>query len=265
MEELLSIGRFARLTGVSIGALRHYDEIDLLRPAHVDADTGYRSYSSSQLPQARAIQRLRALDLSLEDIRDVLNDDGVETLEEHAKRVEARIWRLQRIQYRLKHYIERKDDLMTEPETMDVDHRRLGVDLFNYTWTFLEKENRTRDEDDEMLSATHASAYHWRHAEGARPENRARSEWQIARVYAVLDRGEPAIHHAQRCLDHCVENGIGDWDLAFAYEALARAHKVAANEEQFNRNLQLAREAGAKIADAEDRELLEKDVSELAA
>jgi DNA-binding transcriptional MerR regulator len=262
---LLSIGRFARLTGLSIGALRHYDEIDLLRPAHVDADTGYRSYSPDQLPQARAIQRLRALDLSLEDIRDVLNEDDNATLEGHARRVEARIWRLQRIQHRLKHYIERKDDLMAEPETMDVDHRRLGVDLFNYTWTFLERENRTREEEDEMLYATHASAYHWLHAEGTRPENRARGEWQIARVYAVLERGEPAIHHAQRCLDHCLENGIGDWDLAFAYEALARAHKVAGHDEDFRRNLGLAREAGARIADAEDRELLEKDVAELAA
>jgi DNA-binding transcriptional MerR regulator len=265
VEGLLSIGRFARLTGLSIGALRHYDEIDLLRPAHVDADTGYRSYSVGQLPQARAIQRLRALDLSLEDIRDVLNDEDATALEEHARRVEARIWRLQRIQHRLRHYIERKDDLMAEPETMDVDHRRLGVDLFNYTWTFLEKENRTRDEEDEMLFATHASAYHWLHAEGAQPQNRARGEWQIARVYAVLERGEPAIHHAQRCLDHCQENGIGDWDLAFAYEALARAHKVAGNDGEFRRNLELAREAGAKIADAEDRELLEKDVDELAA
>jgi DNA-binding transcriptional MerR regulator len=265
MDELLSIGRFARLAGLSIGALRHYDEIDLLRPAYVDTDTGYRSYSGDQIPLARAIQRLRALDLSLEDIRDVLNDDGVSTLEQHAKRVEARIWRLQRIQHRLKHYIERKDALMAEPETIEVDHRQLGVDLFNYTWTLLEKENRTRDEDDEMVYTTHASAYHWLHAEGAGPENRARGEWQISRVYAVLGRGEPAVHHAQRCLDHCLENGIGDWDLAFAYEALARAHKVAGNEDEFRSNLRLARDAGAEIADPEDRELLEKDVAELAA
>jgi hypothetical protein len=154
---------------------------------------------------------------------------------------------------------------MAEPSTADVDHRQLGVDLFNYTWTLLEKANRTRDEDDEMLYATHASAYHWLHADGAEPENRARSEWQISRVYAVLGRGEPAVHHAQRCLDHCLDNRIGDWDLAFAYEALARAHKVAGDDREFRRNLELAREAGAKIADAEDREHLEKDLAELTA
>jgi hypothetical protein len=154
---------------------------------------------------------------------------------------------------------------MGEPNTIDVDHRRLGVDLFNRTWTFLEKAKRTRDEEDEMLYATHASAYHWLHADGAGPENRARAEWQISRVYAVLGRAEPAEHHAQRCLDHCVENGIGDWDLAFAYEALARAHRVAGNDDEFRGNLRLARDAGAKIADADDREQLEKELAELAA
>ena len=146
----------------------------------------------------------------------------------------------------------------------DVDHRRLGVDLFNSAWTLIRKDERTRDDDDELIHAAHASAYHWRHADGARPENRARSEWQISRVYAVLGRGEPAVHHAQRCLDHCLDNGIGDWDLAFAYEALARAHRVAGDEDAYRRNLDLAREAGAAIADAEDRELLERDLAELA-
>ena len=152
---------------------------------------------------------------------------------------------------------------MADPKTIDTDHRQLGVDLFNYTWTLLRKENRTRDADDEMLHASRASAFHWLHAEGARPENRVRSEWQISRVYSVLGRGPEAVHHAQRCLDHCVENDIGDWDLAFAYEALARAQRVAGNDVEHRRNLDLAREAGAAIADEEDREQLESDLADL--
>jgi len=45
---LMTIGRFSRLTGLSVKALRHYDELGLLRPAAVDGQTGYRSYSSAQ-------------------------------------------------------------------------------------------------------------------------------------------------------------------------------------------------------------------------
>jgi hypothetical protein len=152
---------------------------------------------------------------------------------------------------------------VSEREVASVDHRQLGVDLFNDTWTLLEKENRTPDEDDEMVHAAHASAYHWLQAEGAGPANRARSDWQLSRVYAVLGRGEPALDYAQRCLDRCLENEIGDWDLAFAYEALARAHKVAGNDAEFERNLALAGDSGAKISDAEDRELLDKNLAEL--
>jgi len=52
---------------------------------------------------------------------------------------------------------------------MEIDHRQLGVDLYNATWKLLEKESRTLGEDDAMLDTTHASAYHWsRAAEAAR-------------------------------------------------------------------------------------------------
>lgn len=146
---------------------------------------------------------------------------------------------------------------------MSLDHRQLGVDLYNSTWTLLEKENRTRADDDEMLNATHASAYHWSRA-GAGPDHAARSQWQISRVNAVLGRGEAAVYHAERCLEHCTENGIGDWDLASAYEALARAHRAAGNDGEYRRNLELGRKALAQIADEEDREHIAKDLDELA-
>jgi hypothetical protein len=148
-------------------------------------------------------------------------------------------------------------------EATSVDHRQLGVDLYNYTWTLLEKHDRTRDDDDEMLSATHASAYHWSHAAGAGPQNAARSQWQISRVNAVLGRGEAALYHAERCLEHCTENGIGDWDLAAAYEALARAHKVVGNDADFRRNVDLGRDALAQVADKEDSEHIAEDFDSL--
>lgn len=52
---MFSIGEFARLGGVSVRTLRHYDEIGLLRPAQVDPVTGYRGYLASQLGQLNRI------------------------------------------------------------------------------------------------------------------------------------------------------------------------------------------------------------------
>ncbi|MEP7335864.1 MAG: hypothetical protein ABI717_08800 [Actinomycetota bacterium] len=154
---------------------------------------------------------------------------------------------------------------MAEPQTgSEIDHRQLGVDLYNVTWTLLEKQSRTPADDDAMLNATHASAYHWSHADGVGPQNAARGQWQISRVNAVLGRGDAAVYHAQRCLEHCTENRIGDWDLPSAYEALARAHQVTGNEGEYRRNLELGREALTQIADEEDREHIAKDLEELA-
>lgn len=64
-EDLLSIGQFGRLSGLSVGALRHYTELDLLRPAEVDRFTGYRRYRREQLDSARTIARLRDLELRI--------------------------------------------------------------------------------------------------------------------------------------------------------------------------------------------------------
>jgi hypothetical protein len=113
-----------------------------------------------------------------------------------------------------------------------------------------------------MLHAAHASRYHWGEAEECRPENLARGEWQISRVYTVLGRAEPAIWHARRCLEHCQANGIGDWDLAYAYEALARAHALAGDTEAEEWKSK-ARAAGDAIADPEDREHFDEDYATL--
>jgi hypothetical protein len=134
------------------------------------------------------------------------------------------------------------------------DHRRLGVDLFNEVWRLIE----SRKDDDRMLHAAHASRFHWGEATECRPENLARGEWQVSRVYTVLGRPEPALWHARRCLEHCEQNGLGDWDLAYAYEALARAHALAGDAEAASWKAK-ARAAGDAIAEPEDREHFDQD------
>ncbi|MFF8400417.1 protein phosphatase 2C domain-containing protein [Streptomyces sp. NPDC014846] len=69
--EFLTIGAFARGSRLSPKALRLYDELDLLRPARVDPDTGYRYYAAGQLGQARLVAWLRRLGMPLAEIRAV--------------------------------------------------------------------------------------------------------------------------------------------------------------------------------------------------
>src|SRR5918912_1258281 len=73
---MLSIGRSADATGLTVKALRHYDQVGLLVPARVDPDNGYRYYDAAQVEDAVAIRRLRALELPLDEIRALLAADG---------------------------------------------------------------------------------------------------------------------------------------------------------------------------------------------
>lgn len=75
MDRTLSIGAFSRQCGISISALRFYDQAGLLVPAAVDNATGYRSYSPHQLPAAELLRDLRRLDLSIEQIREFQQAD----------------------------------------------------------------------------------------------------------------------------------------------------------------------------------------------
>src|SRR5215470_377028 len=71
-KNLLAIGDFARMTRLSIKALRLYDQLGLLQPLHVDPQTGYRYYGVEQLSSARMIRNMREMDMPLATVRQVL-------------------------------------------------------------------------------------------------------------------------------------------------------------------------------------------------
>lgn len=272
MDALLSIGRFGRLSGLSVGALRHYDELGLLAPARVDPDTGYRLYRRDQADTARLIATLRELDLPLSEIATILGGPGAEhpaLLARTRDRTQVRLARAQLQLHHLNRIIEHREPIVTTtttpPSAEGADlHRQLAVDLFNHVWTLLETEARTPAQDDEMLHAAHASRHHWaasgRHLE---PYRLVAGEWQCARVYAVLGRPEPARWHAVRALALCAEAGITSFFLGAAHEAMARALLVAGNAEAAGTHIEEARRIAAQLEDEEDREILVNDLDSL--
>ncbi|MFD1542294.1 MerR family transcriptional regulator [Nonomuraea guangzhouensis] len=108
---MFSIGDFARLGLVSVRMLRHYDAIGLLRPAHVDPATGYRSYQAAQLSRLNRIVAIKDLGFTLEQVRAIL-DDKVSTEELHGMvrlrraqleaRISADLARLRGVEARLR-------------------------------------------------------------------------------------------------------------------------------------------------------------------
>jgi DNA-binding transcriptional MerR regulator len=281
-EGLLTVGLVARRSGLTTKALRHYDRVKLLRPAAVDGATGYRLYRSDQVAEARLVHLLRSLELPLDQVRAAVTawkaGDAAavsEVVRRHRSRLDARVTRLRGALHRIDHLLgEGLAAVMSDSDTSSgtataqsppgtgsvTDSKLLAAQLFNKTWQLLEQEGRTGDDDAQMIHTAHASRYHWGQVPTATPVHLARGEWLISRVYAVLGRAEPALYHARRVLDLCQGNGVGDFDLAFAYEALARASAVAGDSGRAREHTDQALAAAEDIADDEDRDLVLADL-----
>jgi DNA-binding transcriptional MerR regulator len=93
-----SIGEFSRITGLSIKTLRFYHEQGLLAPSWVDEDTGYRYYAPAKVEIAQVITQLRALDLPLADIAEIMrtadeDSDLLAVLERHRTAIAEKLRR----------------------------------------------------------------------------------------------------------------------------------------------------------------------------
>lgn len=137
--------------------------------------------------------------------------------------------------------------------------RHFAGKLNNQVWELLEKPDRTRQDDELMVYAAHASCYHWLQA--GTSLHHQRGEWMIARVYTVLGNAAAAQRHAARCLELTQEYAdlMADFDVAFAYESMARANAIAGNRDEALKYAQLAEKAGQAIVDEEDRRIFLDD------
>jgi len=94
-----TVSEVARLSGVSVRALHHYDDIGLLKPAHVGAN-GYRYYGKDELLRLQQILFHRELGFPLDQIGQVLDApdfDRVAALKAHRAKLEAQARRTRRL------------------------------------------------------------------------------------------------------------------------------------------------------------------------
>lgn len=116
MTNLIPIGRFSRMTRLSIKALRFYDEQELLKPLHVDPSSGYRYYGRMQANRAEAIRILRGTGMPVDEIRDVLAEADPERtgkrLAVHRERLLERLAEQERMLRFLERLIERGEGVM---------------------------------------------------------------------------------------------------------------------------------------------------------
>lgn len=144
-------------------------------------------------------------------------------------------------------------------ETISIDHRPIAVRLFNETWDLMEKKDRTRDEDSQMLEKAYASLYHWRQI--GTKLNLARGYWQVSLVHAILGHGDAAYFYGISGAELCEAEGIGDFDLAFAYESVARAEKCRGNKEAMVSWIARGQIAAENIAKEPDKKYFSSELA----
>ncbi len=146
---------------------------------------------------------------------------------------------------------------------LEIDaHKEIAAKLFNFTWELIDKRDRDRVENDMMVNAAHASRFHWSIAGSCL--QLARGDWLISRVYSLLGRSEPALYYARTSLEFCINEDLGNFDLGFAYEAMARAFALQGNMEKRDEYMDLAMSAGSKVEDTKDRKWLIDNVNSVA-
>jgi hypothetical protein len=139
-------------------------------------------------------------------------------------------------------------------------HKFFSADCFNHTWDYIEKPDRSTDDDQEMLLLSMASLWHWTQRPDCTPGNLSVGYWQLSRVYALLHQPGMARQYAHLCLKSSQGEGTLPFHLGYAYEALARAEQISNNIEKMNEYLDLARKACESIKDADTRKQLLVDL-----
>lgn len=152
---------------------------------------------------------------------------------------------------------------LVEPNDEDLASWRIALAqrAFNDAWRLLDQGSLTREEEEEMLSASLTQRYHWYQV--GRPRNQAIGDWQVSRVAAVLGYAELASRFGERSLALAREHDLGPFVTGFAHEAIARAAACVDDIATFTEHLDAARALLADVEDPEERETLEADLAEM--
>lgn len=95
-RELFQIGDVAKMFHLSVGSLRHYEKIGLLRPEYIDQETGYRYYSTRQFECLNTIRYLRMLEMPLVQIADFLKSRDVDKMKDMLRQQKEAVIRKQK-------------------------------------------------------------------------------------------------------------------------------------------------------------------------
>lgn len=143
------------------------------------------------------------------------------------------------------------------------NHKQIASQCFNRVWEFLDKSERTKEEEEQMIHLAHTSFWHWTQVEDHTPTNLSIGYWQISRVYAVAGNGKQALYYANRCIEVSLDTAVLPFYIGYGYEAQARAFLILGQKDEVKNSYQQAMSFVENITNEESKQMLLKDLNNI--
>jgi len=140
-------------------------------------------------------------------------------------------------------------------------HRHFSAWCFNRAWELMAKPDRTEADERMMAALNQASIFHWISRPDCSDKNLSIGYWQASRIQALIGSAQEAMRHAQICLGYSTK--LEPFYRGYAYEALARACRLAHDTAGLAEHLDKAESLASQVSDEEDRGLLVADLTQL--
>ena len=140
------------------------------------------------------------------------------------------------------------------------NHHYMGIEMNIQTWGLLDKKDRSEKDNNRMINFAKASLYHWKKSDKYEVANEQRGQWLMSHVYAKLNKSDEALSYAKETLKITEENKkkMKDFDLAYAYESMARAYSISGDKDKSEKWYKKARDTEDLITGEKDKEYFEK-------
>ena len=154
---------------------------------------------------------------------------------------------------------------MSDQPKIDVAsaHRYFSTKCFNGAWDLMDRNDRTEEEDLEMLHRAISGLWHWTQREDCTDTNRSISLWQVSRIYSLLGQADNARKYAELSRAASQSEGVEPFYLGYAYEALARAEALAGRADLVKELLEMGKSLAGQVADVEEKNALIRDLESI--
>lgn len=209
-SKLIKIGDFSKLNHVSISTLRLYDEIGILKPIFIDKSTNYRYYSINQNARLDMIQYMKELNMSLSEIKDVLNSNDLNLIEstliKKKRQIKDQISDLNNSLNAISRTISSIERFRTSPKkrmiTIEyIPHRRIYTmktksNFYDYDISMYEKELKTLK--DTMIDNNIPQVYFCNAGSSINKDDFINNRYISNEVFVIVDDDFPTLENVKR-------------------------------------------------------------------